>query len=427
MICTAVLRFDAPMQKAKQAAVEFALRWQSDDVSHCERLYYERVNFWRDFFPGTLGEQLAALPAGGVASQWFAPGELLPAYSPAAAHAVRAEQVLLKMRSGQASAPRAGRFYPRGMFSGLPDVFGGDPRPLRYLNTADGSARVDLNHPLARFPLHIEGRIVETLGGGKAAPAFSALPPSMAVVSSERGGRSHDVGDELTRSGPGMQARHPDAPTDFVSDEPFARLDEREDRLLYRQPRLTHHLDALVRSQIASLYARFLAPGMRVLDLMSGVASHLPDNLDLDVTGLGLNAEELQHNPRLSERRVYDHNREPELSFADASFDAVLCTAAVEYLVRPVEVFRAACRVLKPGAPFVVTFSDRWVVPKAIQLWSLLHPFERLGLVLEYFRDGGFSGLGTETARDWPRPPDDPHAGQFAFADPLFAVWGRAG
>ena len=42
-------------------------------------------------------------------------------------------------------------------------------------------------------------------------------------------------------------------------------------------------------------------------------------------------------------------------------------------------------------------------------------------------RHSGFTGLGTETARDWPRPPDDPHAGQFAFADPLFAAWGRAG
>jgi len=61
--------------------VEFALRWQSAVASHNERLYYERINFWRDFFPGTLGERLAALPAGGVASQSFAPGELLAAYT----------------------------------------------------------------------------------------------------------------------------------------------------------------------------------------------------------------------------------------------------------------------------------------------------------------------------------------------------------
>jgi hypothetical protein len=58
----------------------------------------------------------------------------------------------------------------------------------------------------------------------------------------------------------------------------------------------------------------------------------------------------------------------------------------------------------------------------------MLHPFERLGLVLDTFRRSGvFTGLGTESARDWPRPQDDQYAGQLAFADPLFAVWGRAG
>ena len=423
------------MQQAKQATVEFTLRWQSAEASHNERLYYERLNFWRDFFPGTLGEQLAALPAGGVASQSFVPGELLSANNPAAVHSVRPEQIHIKMRSGMAITPRAGRFYPRGMFSGLPDVFAGDMRPLRFLGTTDGMARVDLNHPLAASTLQIEGRIVQTLGGGKAAPAFvpggtasrSALPPSMAVVSGERGGRSHDVGDELTRNGPGMQAPHPAVATDFTSDDAFARLDEREDKLFYYQPRLVHHLDAQVRAQITELYARFLTPGMRVLDLMSSWVSHLPEQIDLDVIGLGLGAEELKQNPRLRERVVHDLNREPELPFADTHFDAVLCTASIEYLINPDAVFRSVRRVLKPGAPFVVTFSERWFPPKAIQLWTLLHPFERLGLVFDYFRRSGhFIELGTETVRDWPRPPDDQYAGQYVFADPLYAVWGRA-
>jgi SAM-dependent methyltransferase len=411
LICADVLRFDASMQQAKQATVEFAVHWQSAEANHNERLYYERVNLWRDFFPGTLGEQLAALPAGGVASQSFAPGELLPVYSPVAVPSLRPEQINIKMRSGMAIMPRAGRFYPRGMFSGLPDVFAGDMRPLRYLGAADGSARVDLNHPLAPYTLQIEGRIVQTLG-----------------VSSERGGRSHDIVDELTRNGPGLQAPRPAVPTDFSSDDAFARLDEREDRLFYYQPRLVQHLDAQVRAQITDLYARVLTPGMRVLDLMSSWVSHLPEQLDLDVTGLGLNAEELKQNPRLRERVLHDLNLTPELPFPDAHFDAVLCTASIEYLTKPDAVFRAVRRVLKPGAPFVVTFSERWFPPKAVQLWTMLHPFERLGLVLDYFRrSGGFTGLGTESARDWPRPHDDQYAGQFAFADPLFAVWGRAG
>lgn len=42
------------MLRAKQASVEFALQWRSALASHVERLYHDRVNFWRDFFPGML-------------------------------------------------------------------------------------------------------------------------------------------------------------------------------------------------------------------------------------------------------------------------------------------------------------------------------------------------------------------------------------
>ena len=94
--------------------------------------------------------------------------------------------------------------------------------------------------------------------------------------------------------------------------------------------------------------------------------------------------------------------------------------------MKPIEVFRSVRRVLKPGAPFVLTFSERWFPPKVIQLWPAIHPFERVALVLQYFRDaGGFSALGSESARGRFRPDDDKYAGQFPYADPLHAVWGR--
>jgi SAM-dependent methyltransferase len=398
------------MPIAKQAAVDFALRWQSADAEHTDRLYFEKVNFWRDFFPGTLGEQLAALPAGTAAAQSFPAGELVPAWSEMNLHRVRPGQIRLVLRTGQAITPRTGRFYPRGMVAGLTDVFSGDRRPFRYLGEADGYAGVDLNHPLARYPLTVEGRVLADLGTG-----------------SEHGGRSHDIPYDLTDNGPGMQVPHPQVATDYTSEEPFARLDERSDALFYREPRLVQHLDAQVRGQIAELYARVLRPGMRVLDLMSSWVSHLPEPLDLDVTGLGLNAVELEQNPRLASRTVHDLNATPELTWPDAYFDAVVCTASVEYLVKPLDVFRAVRRVLKPGAPFVLTFSERWFPPKVIQLWPAIHPFERMGLVLNYFRQsGGFSALGTESARGWLRPEDDKYAGQFPYADPLYAVWGRA-
>lgn len=78
----------------------------------------------------------------------------------------------------------------------------------------------------------------------------------------------------------------------------------------------------------------------------------------------------------------------------------VICSVSVEYLVRPLEVFAEVGRVLKPGGRFIITFSDRWFPSKVIQLWTELHPFERMALVLEYFRRSGqFSDLATESRR----------------------------
>jgi len=370
---------------------------------------FEKLNLWRDFLPGTLADKLGPLAAGGTANESFAAGELVAGWSAGHVHRLRPDRIKLMLRTGQEIAPQPGRFYPRGMVEGLPDTFRGDRRPLRYLGMKDSLAVVDLNHPLASFPLAVEGRIVTDLG-----------------MASEHGGRSQDVPQELCDHGPGMQAPHPDAAVDFQNNEAFARLDERADKLFYHQPRLVQHLDAEVRGQIVGLHARFLEPGMKVLDLMSSWVSHLPD-MELAVAGLGLNAEELEQNPRLTERTVHDLNEQPTLPYPDACFDAVVCTASVEYLVKPVEVFREVRRVLKAGAPFVLTFSERWFPPKVIALWPMLHPFERLGLVLGYFRQSeGFADLGTETARGWPRPEDDPYAGQLPDADPLYAVWGRA-
>ena len=139
-----------------------------------------------------------------------------------------------------------------------------------------------------------------------------------------------------------------------------------------------------------------------------------------------MNAEELARNPQLSQRHVHDINTTPTLPYADNSFDTVICTASVEYLVQPIAVFEQVRRVLKPGGQFVLSFSDRWFPTKAITLWTELHPFERLGLVLAYFREaGGFTQLGTESIRFYPRPADDPHAHERAYSDPVFAVWGR--
>ncbi|MCK7496231.1 MAG: hypothetical protein MZW92_38845 [Comamonadaceae bacterium] len=103
-----------------QATVEFALRWHSADAEHSDRLYFEKVNFWRDFFPGASrrvnspSSRPVAWPAESFAARRAAAG-VQPGGRCTACARSRSRSTL---RSGMAITPRAGRFYPRGMFAG---------------------------------------------------------------------------------------------------------------------------------------------------------------------------------------------------------------------------------------------------------------------------------------------------------------------
>jgi SAM-dependent methyltransferase len=177
---------------------------------------------------------------------------------------------------------------------------------------------------------------------------------------------------------------------------------------------------------VTNTYDRFLGDGMQVLDLSSW-QSHLPGGHHLGgVVGLGLNKGELDRNPRLTESIVQDLNADPNLPFDADTFDVVLCTVSVEYLIDPVAVFDEVSRVLKPGGYLVITFSNRWFPPKVIQIWTELHEFERMGLVLEYFmQNGAFEDLHTYSMRGLPRPHDDKYFPEYFYSDPVYAVWGR--
>ena len=89
---------------------------------------------------------------------------------------------------------------------------------------------------------------------------------------------------------------------------------------------------------------------------------------------------------------------------------------SVDYLTRPVEVFRDVARVLRPGGPFVCTFSNRCFPTKAIRGWLYSSDEQHCEIVAEYFRR---SGAFQEPVIDRRTPAD--HRG-----DPLFAVWGRS-
>jgi len=341
----------------------------------------------------------------------FAPGELVEPWRSSELKRVPEASFNRHFRPGHVLEPRVGRYYPKGVLQGVPGVYRENLFPMRVVEREAGGLVCDFNHPLARLPLEIEVAIV-------------AIHPAPAT----HGGRCADALAELLR-GPGMPARYAGRPTDFLSDEPFRRSDAGPDGLFYAEPRLVEHLDARALEALAGLYAGLLRPGMAVLDLMAGANSHLPAGLALgEVTGLGMNQVELEVNPRLCARRVHDLNADPVLPFADESFDAVLCSLSVEYLVRPMEVFREVRRVLKPDGLFVNAFSNRWFPTKAIALWADLHEFERPGLVAEYYlQAGGFATLHGHSLRGLARPEGDPHYLQTALSDPLYALWAAKG
>jgi SAM-dependent methyltransferase len=158
---------------------------------------------------------------------------------------------------------------------------------------------------------------------------------------------------------------------------------------------------------------------------MSSVQSHLPGDYNLTVTGVGMNRLELRENPILNEHLVHDLNETPLLPFNSNTFDVVVCSLSVEYLISPREIISEISRVLVPGGKVMISFSNRWFPPKVTRLWLELHDFERMGLVLDYLLENNtFAELFTFSVRNWPRPLDDRHAGEIAASDPVFVVAG---
>ena len=195
----------------------------------------------------------------------------------------------------------------------------------------------------------------------------------------------------------------------------YARDDDTPDDRFYLPPRKVVHIDDDAIAALGRLYAAVLPRGGRLLDLMSSWRSHLPDGLRArEVVGLGMNSEEMADNPQLSRHVVHDLNRTPRLPFEDETFDGVTCAVSIQYVTHPVLLFREVRRVLRPGAPFVVAFSNRCFFTKAVAVWLDTTDEQHMALVRTYFdAAGGFTDV---TAED--RSPGGD-------ANPLYAVWAR--
>jgi hypothetical protein len=76
---------------------------------------------------------------------------------------------------------------------------------------------------------------------------------------------------------------------------------------------------------------------------------------------------------------------------------------------------REVRRVLRAGAPFVVSFSNRCFPTKAVAVWLGTSDVQHRRLVRSYFEAAG----GWRDVADEDRSPEGD-------GDPLYAVWARA-
>jgi hypothetical protein len=171
----------------------------------------------------------------------------------------------------------------------------------------------------------------------------------------------------------------------------FLKQDPAPDERFYAAPRFVTHIDDDAIAAVTGLYRRLFPPGGVILDLMSSWVSHLPRDVAYsEVIGHGMNEAELAANPQLTRHFVQNLNADTALPLDQASIDAAAICVSIQYLQAPVAVLREVARVLKPGAPVAVTFSNRCFPTKAVALWLALSDEQHAQLVAFFLQRAGF-------------------------------------
>lgn len=401
------------IESTSRLCVLFTVMWQRDGVIHREKFYGDKVNMWRDLLPGMLKTDLLGKQVGERVQVHVKSDEFFQPYQENLRRTVTPAQFLPLLASNGDSVvePVLGRYYPQSFLTGVPGVFRVSKAPCRYLAKSGQNMVFDLNHPLADNDLTVSAKVLSISNG-----------------IDERGGRCEDWLEAICADGPGMQSPLPGAGSLYFEPRSLSRIDERDDGLFYGSTRLVQHLDSTAREQISSGYRRILPADGAILDCMASWDSHLGNDFSAStLTALGMNRQELEQNGKADTIVVHDLNKSPQLPFADESFDGVVCTASIEYLKDPLTVCRELARVLRRSGRVAITFSNRWFPTKAVSIWSELHEFERLGMVLQMIQSTGeFEGLETLSIRNFPRPENDTYS-HLPHADPVYMVTARKG
>lgn len=203
-------------------------------------------------------------------------------------------------------------------------------------------------------------------------------------------------------------------------DEDFSRFDESLDSVFYSEPRFVTHIDDPAIFALTKYYQASFppnnTPGVCLLDLCSSWVSHYPAGYRQDrIVGMGMNEDELKKNQVLTEYIVQDLNVNPKLPFEDNSFDVITNVVSVDYLTKPIVVFKEMQRILKPEGLAIISFSNRCFWTKAISIWTSTGDADHAWIVGSYFHYAG--GFEQPVAVDI-----SPNAGR---SDPMYIVYSR--
>ncbi|GAA0170956.1 hypothetical protein LIER_25106 [Lithospermum erythrorhizon] len=203
-------------------------------------------------------------------------------------------------------------------------------------------------------------------------------------------------------------------------EEDFQRFDESSDAVFYEGPRFVTHIDDPAIAALTNYYSEVLppskTPGVAILDMCSSWVSHYPKGYKQDrVVGMGMNEEELKRNPVLTEYIVQDLNVNPKLPFDDNTFDVITNVVSVDYLTKPLDIFKEMSRILKPGGLAIMSFSNRCFFTKAISIWTSTGDADHVMIVGSYFHYAG--GFEPPQAVDI-----SPNPGR---SDPMYIVYSR--
>ncbi|KAL4434660.1 hypothetical protein ABPG77_002783 [Micractinium sp. CCAP 211/92] len=208
--------------------------------------------------------------------------------------------------------------------------------------------------------------------------------------------------------------------------EYFQRYDESSDAIFYEQPRFVTHIDDGAINALTQFYAETFPPSgskdAALLDICSSWISHYPAGYTAGrVAGLGMNEEELKRNSQLTEYTVKDLNEDPTLPYEDNAFDVITNAVSVDYLTRPIEVFKEMHRCLKPGGVAIMSFSNRCFPTKAIAMWTSTGDLDHIWIVGSYFHYSVPGGFAPPQAKDI-----SPKRGLLGGGgDPMYVVFAR--